>query len=323
MIVRLRMRYIATALAILALGLCMAYEMHARGEFYERNNEIAKNIAKNIENIDNSMTESIVNATRYLQNRMLLSGNITREELIKIKNETNVSTISLFGDDGRFYLTTGRAMDPTYEHYNFYKDTNVIFPMNRCDNKERYKTEQRMRQCRFVHNMFLDSKERPHVVKVAPLFLSLPRNIPNKLAVSYDVKLKKYLDVSYSGEHLQKILDNSIVNDDVNEITILNYGNAELIAKSSNSSNVTADKMLTLEIPFGRSRNIEGISMNGDNNTYFYLLRISFIKEKLNRHITVIRITSVVIIAIILLTLYCVSLKQNGVIDLRKKVKKK
>jgi molybdenum-dependent DNA-binding transcriptional regulator ModE len=248
----------------------------------EKNIQIVKSITKNINDADKSLENIITNDVIFIKEYFSSHPNMNRDELLKIKEQINNPTISIYDQNGYFYLTTSRTMDPTYEHYHHYKNLSVL------KGKSSSKVLSTMATCVKAYNT-------PNKIFVLPIYgRRLPYKNITKNAILYDNKLRKIFDVSYSGQNIQKIIDQNfdIYKDivyiglsDKNGNIILQKGDyvfdKKMIKKFNKYSEeilITKDKKFTIfQTPFGGEKDVVDMTTNGDK-TYFYVLNIVFRK---------------------------------------------
>ncbi len=326
MIIRLRMRYIIAFIILSSICLCSVYERYLDEGFLDKNTEIARGVAKGINDIDISLDNLTGNTVLLVKEYIAAHPKMTKNDLIKIKEQTHNPTITIYDKNGYFYLTTSRAMDPTYEYYDHYKNLSVL------NGQSSSKAISTINTCKKAH-------KEPNNLIIMPLYSrDKPRRNVTKNAILYDKNTDYIFDVSYHGDDIQKILDKNFnfyknivylaVSDQHGNIIIdrgQDYSNTanEVVNKYGENIIIKKDsRFLASRLPFGGEKNVTGISTNG-SNVYFYVLTAVFDKKDVNNQIFIIRITFAVITLVILLILYCVGLKQRGVVDLRATGKKK
>ncbi len=325
MIVRLRMRYIIAFIILSSICLCSVYERYLDEGFLDKNTVIMHNVAQGISELDNSMTQALENNMKAWIATEKLRPSKTKEDLVKIRNELKVSILTMWNKDGTMYLNSDGTHLTSGKNYPLYKAFSIL-NTNICP-------------------QYQEMEYAPDTPRTLPIYKSKNRHIPNKLSIAWNVNFQKYFNISYDGQPFVDIINRKAsLQSNISYMGLSTPSGIEIVSYNIDKDHMVVKKIaferykekmiinnsrnyLELRMPFGGLQKEVCLQKNNGNankaGEYFYVLTTVFDKKDVNNQIFIIRITFAVITLVILLILYCVGLKQNGIVDLRKKVKKK
>ncbi|CAL7962993.1 hypothetical protein MIDIC_540012 [Alphaproteobacteria bacterium] len=299
--------YVAVFATVVCVGLFLSWfvERQLTDNFDDKSIAITKNVAAHVTEMDAEMDRTLCNAVMFVSSYMALHPMMNHDDLVKLQQVTGVTTISIFeGDSGRFYLTSGRALDPSYELYDWYKSLSVL--SEKLIPKEEVVS---------TINACVSAKKRPNTVITLPIHLTLPRNISNKVAVIYDAELEKIFDVSYNHDGVDKIfVDDVNLSDTVISLALSDISNniVSKVGKEGYSGN--GDDAVLYSISFGGRSDIADIATTEENKTktYSYTLTAAFSKSSLNNHIFVTRSLFGMITALALVVIFLIQRQRKS-----------
>ncbi len=280
MFIKIKLQHLIAFLIFVTALFYYIYNKQLNNNFLEKSTAITKSIAKNIDDADNALNKSTSNTAILIREYFASHPKMNRGDLLKLKEQINDPTITIYDKNGYFYLTTSRAMDPKYEHYDHYKNLSVL------KDKPSSKVLSTMQTCVKAHKY-------PNTIFVLPIYgRKVPYNNVTKNAILYDEKLDKIFDVSYSGKDIQQIIDkNFSLYKDITYISISDkHGNIIIEKGDEYKSHKKIEKYseevlwgknkdsLILTMPFGGEKDVTEMTTNGDR-LYFYVLTVVFKKN--------------------------------------------
>lgn len=272
-------------------------ENQITAQFYKKSEAITNNIAKAIQETDQEMGRALKNAAMLVLEYMRSHPDMNRDELITLRDKTETTTISIFDEEGRFYLTSSDALNPQHKLYSFYKNMSVL-------------SKEFIQKGEVVSTITacISAKARPDTFIILPIHLTLPRNISNKVAVIYDAELKKLIDVSYNRDDTDKILTNSIESQSsILQLSLLDANN-NTVSRSIKNPDLAlnnSEDNIEIKIKFDNRTDIAEISAN-DSPEYFYVLTVLFSSKELKHQILTIKLLFSIVTLLALIIVYLI-----------------
>ncbi len=318
MIVKLKMRYIAIFIILAGIGLCLVYERTVQSYYINKSSEMVNSITRNISQVEKQIADNQVKAMLIFKSLLKQKPNPTQQDLIDWSKKLRVTSISSWNSEGALIQSTHPR------------------------NAEFLKTYRKIKNCQDE----IDMKRVDGSVKIYPL-KNCGENCrfgAQKCLTSWHSDINGFLNVDMADADIKNILKDNVASDEILSITLSSpngtiiesvydeniaqaapqvlrhYSETPIINQSNNTTTIT--KMFSKIEKFNCNAYF-GKSVGNPDHDYFYVLTAVFDKKDVNNKISIIRVTFAIITLVILLILYCVGLKQNGVIDLRTARKKK
>ncbi|CAL7959459.1 hypothetical protein MIDIC_110117 [Alphaproteobacteria bacterium] len=306
---RIKQLIIVLGVFIIGIAVCLLLESQMTGQFIKKSEAITKGVAKNIEDIDNMMTQTLKNSIIGWSEMIDSGKSDTMEQAVKVRDEFDVNCMDVFDFDGRMELDTDGTHIPGGRHYEkFNRNTFFIFQADCCP-------------------AWRDIA--PGVPIVTPFFRSGMSAVPLKFAILYDSTSKKYLTMEYNRTNIVNILANNIniynnlihlrLSGPVEEIaSYRKHGNSYEVQTKFDKNIVYTDSVtihnskpaMEFMTTFGNRHKETCIQKTlGRSNTsgeYFYVLTAAFSKEELNKQIFTIRTLCGTIILLVLGVMYLI-----------------
>jgi hypothetical protein len=280
--IKIKVQYLVGFLIFFIIGFFLIHKNQLNKKSIEDKTQIVKSIAKNINDADNALSKTTSNTAIFIKEYFASHPKMNKNDLLTLGDQINNPTITIYDKDGYFYLTTSRAMDPAYEHYEHYKNLSVL------KDKPSSKVLSTMQTCVRAHRS-------PNKVFVLPIYgRKAPYNNVTKNAILYDNKLDKIFDISYSGKDIQKIIDQNfdlhpsisyLAISDQHGNVIIESGENDFRKFATDAMDRYSDQILfkksngvsIFRLPFGGEKDVAGMTTNGDT-VYFYVLTVVFEK---------------------------------------------
>ncbi|CAL7959457.1 hypothetical protein MIDIC_110116 [Alphaproteobacteria bacterium] len=310
----LRIKQLIIVLCVFVIGIaaCLLLERQMARQFIKKSEAITKGVAKNIEDIDNMMTQTLKNSLIGWAGMIDSGKGNTMEQAVELRDKFNVDNMDVFDVGGRMDFNTNGCHIPGGLYYE--KFNRNVFSILQDDYCPAYR----------------DMTRSPGVPIAVPLYKSERTTIPLKFAMLYSGISKKYLFMEYNCATIVNILANNI-NIYNNLIHLRLSGPVEEIAshgKHSNSYEVqtkfdknvaytdsiaTYDSKLVMEftVIFGTKYDNptciqKTLGRSNTSGEYFYVLTAAFSKEELNKQIFTIRTLCGTIILLVLGVMYLI-----------------
>lgn len=290
------------------------YEKQLYQSFIEKNTEIIKNIAKNIDDKDKLMDKVLISNLKSWLDLHHNGKDKDIESLRKIKNNMIANNLTIWdGNTGKLILATNSVTmkgSPYYEKYLNYS----IFDKEQCTD-------------------FKNMKHNPEIIKIFPFRLAKIRHFkPEKFAIMYDIQTNQYLNAMIDDhdeiEEISKSFNN-MINENVLYLEL--SGSSGNIIFNTNSNYKIEKKAIEnysekpiidyhnnnvlLRMPFGGLKPNACYDINRRHGTkngeYFYVLTAEFSKQELNQKIKSIRLILNGIAILILSIIYIIRKRQK------------
>jgi hypothetical protein len=286
MLITLTFKQLSFFLSIIVLIFYLSLEHKVRMNFFQKNIELTKEIAKSIENIEIQYDKLLRNSMIIVENELLNSSNLQTESLKKLKNKLQLSTITIYDKDG-FVVAITREDAPKALLDKIYKvDKFSLFSI--CENDK---------------TMVGNNSE-----KMLPITRFRGRGIPAKTFMIWSNKINKFIRVAIDGKDIENLLKDSLsINSNLLNLNIYSPS-GQLVAsakenqqeisehlKYSEVKKIDKEKSLTIAFPFGNLKEqtceAKKKKLTNSNDEYFYILVPEFSKESINKEIIKTRIT--------------------------------
>jgi hypothetical protein len=288
---------------------------------------ITNNIALQIQTIENEIDKTLIAASILVQEKMLHNPKFSEKDLKDLSKELKIGSIGILnGKDGKYVMTSSDNFDkknPFYKELSL-KDINQC-ATQKCNGKL-CRLAHEIINCKIKRTEVLRAIQNPEIPVLLPMFRvtlhsANPIKAPAKWIVVYNKKLDKIIDIFYSKEELDSIL-NDILKIHNNFLLSANLedGNRNVIIKSENSlySGTKIKSPIQKEWIF---------NIDGEEVVYSYVVSAEFSNKKLNYEIWVSRILftiiAITLTTIILMLKIKVNQKNKGIAFLKKALRRK
>ncbi|CAL7959464.1 hypothetical protein MIDIC_110119 [Alphaproteobacteria bacterium] len=175
---------------IAGIAICLLLESQMTDQFIRRSEAITKGIAKNIEDIDNMMTQVLKNSIIGWSEMIDSGKSDTMEQAIKIRDKFDVDNMDIWDSNGGMELDTDGTHIPGGRYYEKYNKS--VFSLFQAD------------CCPLLRDMALKDPV------ITQFYRGDRSGVPKKFAILYNSTSKKYLTMEYNRANVANILINNV-----------------------------------------------------------------------------------------------------------------
>lgn len=301
-----------SAVLIVNVALYSLIRGYIKEQFHKQNKVAIHDVLNDFQEMEFLIDSINSNALLFTSKFLEANPDIDAEELIKLRDLLEVSNITIFNEKGRIEMATHRPKmsQSFYDHFS-------ILSYRSCPDYAKMQTP---------NDFFSFKKEK----KVLPFSYNKDIGMPGKHSLTWNDKVKKYIQVSYEEKELEvllskreekpylnlqyfgvstpngyKILDYSKLPDfSVNPQHVDMYpeNSEEMTVKKYENS-----KMIYLTIPFGGVKSENCLQKNNElvakSGEYFYVATFVFSKTEMQKQCKVLGIVFLVFTILILMPL--------------------